>query len=875
MTRGDGPRESRTARRRRRAAVCGALALLTLLGLRPGCDCDPEECGGEEICDWLDNDCDGLVDEGFVGEDGLYSTVENCGGCGVRCADVFPTAAETACVDDGDGTGFRCVLVACPAGTRLGGAGVCVPDVDALCLPCERDADCTVWASGALCLATASGQRRCAMPCLTSVGCAPGFECAPSGGGDGGGWCRPTSGFCGCSAETTGVSFACLLETTGGQVCEGSALCDGESLGVCEAAFEEQCNGRDDDCDERTDEDFRVASGAYVHPDHCGECNRPCVPPGPNMVAECLEGPPISCERACAENFVDLDGIAANGCECERTVGTWPPRRLGVDADCDGTIDDSDAFVFVTPAGSDSNPGTLVLPMRTIQAGLARGAATGKHVLVAWGRYAGPVELVAGVGLFGGYAPDFSDRDPAIYPVVLENTAADGRPLLVCRELTVRTEVDGLTIQGSDAATVGAGATAVYLDRCGEAVRLANLIVYAGRGSDGAAGASSSQNLARWGLSSLRDLDGRAGSPGGEGVVAGTTVCRGLRVAGGAAGLRSCPGTGNVLNGGFGGEAVCPATGCVIGEPCGNAGCTDFEVDDECDREAMLADAVPNPAAGDGSGPGAGLAGERTYDAIIRESTMLCIVGVSLPRVGGNGGRAAPGTPGVGGAGCAATAGTFDAANGTWSARGGGNGTAGTDGGGGGGGTCGHGVDTLLAGGSEFTDALGGSGGGGGSGGCGAPAADGGGGGGASLGVVVRLPAGATRGPTLEGLQVLTAPGGNGGAGGQGASGGGGGAGGDGGRGTYWCAARGGRGGDGGHGGAGGGGGGGCGGSVSGIHVVARADTARAYVDELAAANTIDALASPGIGGSGGFSPGASGAPGASGSAEAVRLVLE
>ena len=66
-------------------------------------------------------------------------TIDNCGGCGVSCAETFPTASETACRDDGDG--FRCVLVSCPPGLRPGGAGVCVPDVDALCQPCELDAD--------------------------------------------------------------------------------------------------------------------------------------------------------------------------------------------------------------------------------------------------------------------------------------------------------------------------------------------------------------------------------------------------------------------------------------------------------------------------------------------------------------------------------------------------------------------------------------------------------------------------------------------------------------------------------------------------------------------------------------------------------------
>jgi hypothetical protein len=337
----------------RRVGRCAPAVLAALMVVAPGCDCE-DRCDGVEVCNYRDDDCDGVTDEGFVGPDGRYSTAENCGACGVVCADVFPTALETACVETD--AGFRCEIAACPVGTHLAGTGACVPEVDPLCFPCALDADCAVYAADALCLATGTGERRCATACgsAASVDCPGGFFC--DAGPEGLGWCRPSGGVCGCTPEAEGTSFPCLVDSGAGQVCAGRQICDGERLGPCEAVFEEACDGLDNDCDGDTDEDFRIEGGAYVHADHCGACNVPCVPPGPNMEAECLAGPPIVCERRCREGFVDLDRIEANGCECERTVGTWPPSRLGVDADCDGTIDDSTEFVFVTPAGSDSNP---------------------------------------------------------------------------------------------------------------------------------------------------------------------------------------------------------------------------------------------------------------------------------------------------------------------------------------------------------------------------------------------------------------------------------------------------------------------------------------------------------------------------------------
>jgi len=289
--------------------------------------------------------------------------------------------------------------------------------------------------------------------------------------------------------------------------------------------------------------------------------------------------------------------------------------------------------------------------------------------------------------------------------------------------------------------------------------------------------------------------------------------------------------------------------------------------------ETVLRLAVPNPAAGSGSGPGAGEAGARTYDAVTnRFSCNFCDDNPTLQREGDDGGNGGSGNDGTPGGGCEDTIGLFDASNGLWRALDGSDASDGSDGGGGGGGTCGSGYDVIV-GVFGCWDAIGGSGGGGGSGGCGAPGAGGGQGGGSSIGVAVVLPGGAAFGPIFTNLNVITASGGVGGDGGIGADGGTGGAGGVGGQGTFWCTRRGGRGGDGGSGGAGGGGGGGCGGSVSGFHVVASNPSAVTYVSQLEIGNLVDVLAPAGMGGSGGFSPGRSGSAGLDGDAVSFRLV--
>jgi hypothetical protein len=65
----------------------------------------------EEVCDEVDNDCDGTIDQPFRNELGGYDHPENCGQCGATCLE--ETGLELDLVCGGDPFAPRCVL-ACP-----------------------------------------------------------------------------------------------------------------------------------------------------------------------------------------------------------------------------------------------------------------------------------------------------------------------------------------------------------------------------------------------------------------------------------------------------------------------------------------------------------------------------------------------------------------------------------------------------------------------------------------------------------------------------------------------------------------------------------------------------------------------------------------
>ena len=817
---------------------------------------DAHLCDRPELCNGRDDDCDGKQDEDFVDDQGRYNQPNNCGRCGVSCDSVFSSALETTC--DTDETVPVCELVSCKTGFHRAGDGGCVPDDYVQCLPCSADAECEARTPGARCIAVAD-ERRCGLPCDDNNPCAAPFQCDAARG-----QCLPEPGLCACDGVDETFEVACITQGTGAGIsCAGLQVCTPTGLSECAIATNESCNAVDDNCDGKIDEDFVDAQGRYVGALHCGACGIPCAPPGLNYRADCIPNATgATCLIGCETGFVDVDGIAGNGCECELFNSTTAPRVVGDDADCDGKVDDSDLFVHVSNGGSDGGLGTLVSPLRSIDAGIARGKAQGKLVLVAQGTYA-PFSVVGGVSVFGGYRTDFRDRNAELYPVVVEaNASGDGSPVLTCTDITEASVVDGITLIGQDALSAGVGSTVALFQRCGSAVKLAHINVLAARGADGARGDDASARLPAP-FSSLADLDGVDGRAGRDGDTNGEECAE---LAGGIGGAKQCASTD--ISGGRGGGASCGGTGCRNGLACPNSGCTDYSTSGSCDYDVVLSLAVPNPEPRPGRGDAPGAAGALTYNAVTnRADCQFCDDNPTLERLGQDGTDGLVGSEGAGGPGCVDGPLTFDALGRATSSTGAA-GATGTNGSGGGGGSAGNGYDVIPGTAGTCDDNAGGSGAGGGSGGCGAPAGGGGGGGGASIGIVVAVTASGD-GPSFDAVRVVTASGGRGGDGGIGAAGGVGGAGALGGGARFWCTRNGGRGGDGGQGGAGGGGGGGCGGSSHAIAFQGTVDPM--YRSNAGAAVSVAQAGVAGQGGAGGFSPGLSGGPGTAGQSDPLR----
>ena len=302
-------------------------------GCERSCEVNPDIEEGVDLCNQVDDDCDGVIDEGF----NLGRDPNNCGVCGLSC--MTEGVEEASCISG------RCVIGACAEGyLNLDGDprngceyGCETADATERCNGIDDDCDGQV------------DERL-----MPDISCASEGICAGA---------RPE-----CLGEDGFVcSYPEGVDLDGEYRCDGrdedcdglidedfpelGSPCDGDDADLCLSGvracssdrseviclerlnFEERCDGVDNDCDELIDEGFVL----LFDPQNCGACGQSCDVP--NGVSSCQEG---QCTlEECAMGFINLDGDATNGCEYACTPSEDRIERCdGSDNDCDGRVDE-------------------------------------------------------------------------------------------------------------------------------------------------------------------------------------------------------------------------------------------------------------------------------------------------------------------------------------------------------------------------------------------------------------------------------------------------------------------------------------------------------------------------------------------------------
>ena len=340
-------------------AACGLGETSCVAGGWADCVGPPPEL---EICNGQDEDCDGQIDEALVAAcEGVCGVGEvTCragewGACeGQRPVPEACNGADDDCDGRVDEAVSRVCAARCGPGRQLcadGAWGECQGPEPAPEACNGADDDC----DGAV--DEAYAPRACGLGvCRAESGCVGGqeIECAPGEPAANDAVCDGLDEDCDGRADEDFVPEGC-----GVGFCAAQSVCDGGLVRACEvgeplAGADASCDGVDDDCDAAIDEGYRVQPcgvGVCRRASACAAgVERACAPGPAQGPDDACDGADDDCDGRVDEGFAPIRcGVGA----CERVVGCAagevaacvPGEPLLDDAICNDVDDDCDGAV--------------------------------------------------------------------------------------------------------------------------------------------------------------------------------------------------------------------------------------------------------------------------------------------------------------------------------------------------------------------------------------------------------------------------------------------------------------------------------------------------------------------------------------------------
>ncbi|HRE92206.1 MAG TPA: MopE-related protein, partial [Myxococcota bacterium] len=437
-----------------------------------------------ERCDYVDNDCNGFTDEGF-NDLGTTCFVGNgaCRRFGVR-------------VCSADGSGTECNAIAGTPTTEIcdGVDNDCNDRVDEDPAWGQRGTPCTLGAG--VCQVT--GVIQCSQD-GQSVVCSqtPPNPAVSTEAGR----CNNLDDDCdgAIDEDFTNKGQVCSV---GQGVCRafGNFVCAaGGASTVCDAtplpSSGEVCDLLDNDCDGGTDENFKNGQGQYATATTCGNCFTNCeaiyLRPRGYGVCDATGSP--TCKLQCCRagdtnpacdggNWYDLNAVPDDGCEL----------RLDPDAIYVSTSDTLANDVQGCGRGP-RNTAVGAFPCKTIGFGLSEAVRVNRgKVLVADGLYTETVTLVAGKQILGGHRADTWERSVAATNTTLRGpTTVTGHAKTVIADgITTATVFEGFIVYGGSAFGASANSYAFWIRNSNSNLVIRNNLVFGGDAGDGAEGSA-------------------------------------------------------------------------------------------------------------------------------------------------------------------------------------------------------------------------------------------------------------------------------------------------------------------------------------------------------------------------------------------------